>query len=316
MTTELLLGPNDDGRRADRILRKALPDLPLSALHRLFRAGKIRVQGKRIKADSRLHEGDSLSIAWRVGERDESSGRIDTPSPPSPPDSRRLEILFQNEDFLVANKGEGILVHGPDSLEEAVLQALAESVAASLSFRPGPLHRLDQGTSGIIVFSASLEGARSFSKALHDHKLQKDYLALLWGNLDRELCLEDRLERDKDGKKTLVSVGGKSARTLVWPLASAQTMTLARIRIEGGRTHQIRAHLGGAGFPLVNDCKYSGPRRPELNGGRFLLHAQRLEQENDISLNLPKKLEAPVPPEFLHIIATVFGPEAVRLMLY
>ncbi len=316
MTTDLLLGPNDDGRRADRIIRKALPELPLSAIHRLFRAGKIRIEGKRLKPDSRLQEGQTIKIEKPpadvcprgVGKRqDQSCHDAQLPKP---------DILFQNCNFLVINKDEGVLVHGPQSLEEAVRALLADHITASLSFRPGPLHRLDRGTSGIIVFSASLEGARSFSRALHEHQLQKEYLALVDGSLEQELLLDAPLERNREQRQTHISQDGKSARTRVRPIAQAQGTSLVSACIEGGRTHQIRAHLASAGHPLVNDRKYAGSTRREVNGGRFLLHAHRLAQEPGISLDLPLQLEAPLPPEFLQIISSIFGPEVAHLVLY
>jgi 23S rRNA pseudouridine955/2504/2580 synthase len=126
-----------------------------------------------------------------------------------------LDIIFENNDLLAVNKPVGIAVHGEDSLDTLIQTYLegrrqAASSPISLSFRSGPLHRLDQPTSGIVVFSKSLAGARLFSSLIQEHRLVKRYLALVDGCLNRAEMWEDALVRDKAARKTFAASGTAS----------------------------------------------------------------------------------------------------------
>jgi len=200
--------------------------------------------------------------------------------------------------LLVLNKPAGVPVHGPGGLDIIVQKYLYKKIPASLSFRPGPLHRLDQPTSGILVFSTSLAGAHYFTALTREGRLVKGYLALVEGLLTKEEVWEDRLVRDSQRHKTLAANGavdGKAALTRVRPLASAAGLTLVRAVIGTGRTHQIRAQAALHGHPLAGDRKYGGGFQPE----GFLLHAHTLT-------GLPVDLCAPPPPAFCRRVEELF----------
>jgi 23S rRNA pseudouridine955/2504/2580 synthase len=185
---------------------------------------------------------------------------------------------------------------------------LAPARSPSLSFKPGPLHRLDKPTSGIIVFSTSLEGARNFSALLRSRKIRKTYLALLDGLLDRDETWEDALVRDSEQGKSFTAphtndANAKEARTRVYPLTRTQDFTLARLEIDTGRTHQIRVQAAAHGHPLAGDRKYGGS---EQRGG-FLLHAWTLELPEQTLPGIPRRLEAPLPDNFTRRIRELFG---------
>jgi 23S rRNA pseudouridine955/2504/2580 synthase len=217
----------------------------------------------------------------------------------------------------VLNKPVGLAVHGPDSLETRVRAYLAPKLAASLSFKPGPLHRLDKPTSGIIVFSTNLAGARNFSALLRERRIRKTYLALLDGVLERDETWEDALVRDKEQGKSFTADAGddsaKEARTRVYPLAHTPmdrmpALTLARLEIDTGRTHQIRAQAAAHGHPLAGDRKYGGSGQR----GGFLLHAWTREHAVHDLPELPRRLEAPLPDNFKRRIGELFGEIDVR----
>jgi 23S rRNA pseudouridine955/2504/2580 synthase len=323
---ELLAAAGDDGRRLDRILRKALPDLPLSRIHRLLREGRIRVEGRRARPGDRIHAGQIIRVPAE-GAGPIVPGRRGTPpkkaEPDAGPEPGALEIIFENPDLLVLNKPAGLAVHGPRSLDSRVKSYLAPRLPPSLSFSPGPLHRLDKPTSGIVVFSASLAGARFFSALLRNGLLSKFYLAVVEGSIDESGVWEDELLRDRDLRKTLrVEQGergtggeiprGKPARTRFKPLGRGGGFTLLELKPETGRTHQIRAQAAFHGCPLAGDRKYGSrkdiPGRDRAGGISFLLHAWRLEipppglagkdiPGKEVSA-LPSLLEAPVPGYF------------------
>jgi 23S rRNA pseudouridine955/2504/2580 synthase len=287
---ELITGENDKGRRLDRILRKALPGHPLPLLHRLLRQGHVFVNGKRAKANDRLDSGVKISIPSL--EDAEKSATAVKPLP-------RPEILFQNSLFLAVNKPAGISVHGSDSLETMVRSFLADKLPPTLSFKPGPMHRLDKPSSGIVVFSAGIEGARLFSSLLKEQKVKKTYLAIVEGNVGKEEIWEDLLIRDKIKKKTFISKkksdNGKNAVTKVKPLSTKGGCTLVIAKIATGRTHQIRAQAAEHGHVLFGDKKYGS----NFKGGLFL-HARKMEF-------LDINIEAPLPQSFIKKIEELFG---------
>ena len=195
---------------------------------------------------------------------------------------------------------------------------------ASLSFKTGPLHRLDRKTTGLLAFSQNLQGAQCFSEKIKSHEIQKVYLALLEGNLTENQIWEEKIDkseisnekgtRRKDsGRFHTVSVNsdeGKMAHTEVTPLSHGlfwgKDVTLARVLIKTGRTHQIRAQAGFHGFPLLGDTAYgSGKIDSKKWGQDFFLHASELHFPPDNPLNLPEKISAPLPKAFENILNSI-----------
>lgn len=306
MPFTVVLGPDDEGRRLDRIMRKLLPQLPLSAIHRLLRQGLVLLGGKRAQASSRVHGGETLELRFplssldQVGRQDRGPQKLPYPIPGIP----NPQILWEGSGLLIVNKPSGILVHGPNSLDSWVQWYLSSKEVLSPVFRSGPLHRLDRGTSGIIAFSTSLEGAQRFSDALRERRINKRYLAVLDGTIMGEEEWEDTLERDKTLKMShLGSATGKLARTRLWPLTNNSKRTLALVQIDTGRTHQIRAQASAHGYPLSGDRKYG---TSSLAGGPFL-HAYEMEFPARLLSEETMQLRAPVPQLFLREIESLFG---------
>jgi 23S rRNA pseudouridine955/2504/2580 synthase len=344
---------DDDGRRLDRILRKALPEMSLSALHRLLRRGQVLVNGHAAAANERIHPGTVISIPLQEDTSNPETAaelnavhlnaktaelsavhlnaktaelsvvhlnakldavHLNAQIGGSP---AGLDILREDGGLLILNKPAGLAVHGgsaggkrgsfaavEDTLEKRVRSYLRGKLAPSLSFTPGPLHRLDKPTSGIIVFSTSLEGARRFSALLKDGKIRKRYLAILEGDLRQSEVWEESLLRDRATLKTLItgpssSAAARPARTRVVPLKrgrkAGKTYILAQFEIDTGRTHQIRAQAAHHGHPLAGDRKYGG------RGSRFFLHAAELEIPG-----IDLVIRAPPPEEFERAIGEIF----------
>ena len=295
------------------------PDTELSSLYRLIRRGKIKLNGKKVPPSARVREGDRIDVFFKPEISDtapDDRGRYaDRCYPVGSYDGGRQEpveqgtalktlIIHENRHVLVLNKPAGIVVHGPGSIDRMVSSYLKTKNPPSLSFRPGPVHRLDQNTSGILLFSKSLEGARTLSRLLRERKIKKNYVALLDGQLLLPVLWKDFLNRDS---RTRVSrpdeVAGKLALTRVTPVAPEKHITLVLCQIETGRTHQIRSQAALHHHPLTGDAKYGGSRLIPA----FLLHAASVLVEESAPLLGFSALMAPLPVRAKTLIETLLG---------
>jgi len=282
---ELITGENDKGRRLDRILRKALPGYPLPLIHRLLRQKRILIDGVPGKAQTLVDCNVKISIPSLKDEPVKNN--TDNSLKKSASILDKKSILWESCGLLAVNKPSGITVHGPHSLDSMVQVYLRNKLPPSLSFKPGPLHRLDKPSSGIVIFSVNLEGARLFSSLLHEQKVKKTYLAVVEGIVKKDEFWKDELLRDKEKKKTFITNNdscGKTALTKIIPLSNKGNLTLIKAEITTGRTHQIRAQAASHGFPLAGDIKYGGSKRKD----GFFLHAWKLDF-------LDYSIEAPLP---------------------
>ena len=323
MVIELKTGQNDAGRRLDRILRKALPDHSLSLIHRLLRQGKVLVNGSPAGPDERIHSGMTIRIETeeiglsKTRSFPEEKKERGSPSPALP------EIIWRGSGVIVFNKPPGLAAHGPGGMDGIVRTFLAEKLPPSLSFRPGPLHRLDKPSSGLIAFSESLEGARLFTGLLKEKKLIKTYLAIVEGHLTGDEIWRDELIRDKNIRKTFTAGGrpnlpdmpcpgrkAQDALTSVTAIAFRGGYTLIQAKIETGRTHQIRSQAAAHGHPLAGDVKYSGRKLSGAGRGGFYLHSWKIETNE--KERFPRLLIAPPPENFLSRVHILFGAENKR----
>jgi 23S rRNA pseudouridine955/2504/2580 synthase len=327
---KLKAGKDDHGRRLDRIIRKALPDYPLSLIHRLLRQKKILVDNKPATPSHRIEQGMVIQVYASVNHtlkqvnnnnvnpekiKVNKKDQFQTTNPQS-------LILWQGSGIIVFNKPQGLSTHGPNSLDTIVNAWLAEANALppSLSFKPGPLHRLDKPTSGIIVFSQTLEGAKLFSSLLREHKLEKTYIAIVENHEESksikndEYIWRDSLEHDKKSRKSLIKTAPlpqtpvqKEAITTVKTLASNDKYSLIEARIKTGRHHQIRAQAASHGHPLAGDIKYGAKPLPgQSRGGCFFLHAWKIRFIESPD-GFPQEIIAPLPERFQAQIEALFG---------
>ncbi|MCR4580443.1 MAG: RluA family pseudouridine synthase [Treponema sp.] len=256
-------GQNDSDRRLDKVLRALASDYSLSELYKFMRKGLVRVNGKKAKEDYRVQKGDLIQLASFIMVNTEKKSQEQI---------KLQNIVFENENLLVLNKPYDISVHGSDnSLDKSVRAYLSSFSQASLSFKPGPLHRLDRKTSGLIVFSKSLLGAQWFSQHINDHSLIKVYAAILQGHVESELSWKDYIYAREESGSGFHKVScshkketdeWKEAKSHCLPLAygnyKGKAVTLAQITIFTGRKHQIRAQSSLNGYPLLGDSAYGG----------------------------------------------------------
>ncbi len=326
--TELTAGPDDQGRRLDRVLRRVLPGVPLSALHRAFRKRRIRINGRRARPEHRLSPGETITLPPGL------AAEAVVPVSGNTRDAQRLEILLEGPELIAVNKPAGISTHGPASLQQLVAQYFSDRSNRSLAFRPAPLHRLDRDTSGVVLCAATIEGAQRFSELLRARRVSKWYLALLDGVVAEAAQWADTLERDtRTGRVQRAGFGrGQEATAEVTPLLlnREHRLTLAAVRLVTGRRHQIRAQAALRGVALLGDARYNPraedrtrshtthehhrrhrSRTPRARHDRgYLLHAATVVIEEGERLLGSRSVSAPLPEEGARRIRRLFGEAA------
>ena len=183
---EFNAGIDDNDRRIDKVLRNFIKDVPLSSIYKYIRKNLIKINNKKTTQDYRVKTGDVISIAaFIINDFSENQSELKNNLQKNEENTfqKDLEIVFQNEDILILNKPYDVLVHGSDnSLDKQVenyYKKINQNKSKSLSFTPGPLHRLDRKTTGLLSFSLSLNGARWFSENIKNHTIQKKYVSVV-----------------------------------------------------------------------------------------------------------------------------------------
>ncbi len=306
-------GSNDSGKRADTIFRKLLPGMPLSAIYREIRNGRLRINSRKISPSWRVSAEDTMEIHISLGSFISASEKEKTVqiNGKTDPEGFINSILFENSDIIIINKKRGELVHSGDkeekkpTLEQLVNRYLSGKIEPSLTFRPGPLHRIDRNTSGIVVFGKSIEGARVFSQLLREGKTEKKYIALFDGIIRKEVTWENTIIQDKNKKKSVAADDIKHGKavTTVKPIVSGRNNTLAFVTIPTGKYHQIRKQGELNSHPLTGDSKYRGSSVLPF----YLLHAYQLSvSEDDLICNF-KTVKAPLPDYFIKNLKNIFN---------
>lgn len=312
---------NDAGQRLDRFLRKYLSQAPLSRIYRAIRKD-VKINGKRGKEDTVLEEGDELSLY--ISDEELKSF---TETKKTVKAKRQFKIAYEDENILVAEKPFGLLTHG-DSHEKK--NTLANQVTDYLiqkgdynprterTFTPAPANRLDRNTTGLVLFGKNSESLRALNSMLRDRSaVSKYYITVVRGHLEDELVLSDRLVKNNAENKVKIlsadSDKGRQIITVVRPLETGRWYSLVEAELVTGRTHQIRAHLKSAGYPLIGDTKYGDARVNRMVSEKYrlntqLLHAYRLvfgEVSGPLEYLSGMEIKAQMPEGFEHIVSSL-----------
>ncbi len=287
---ELLVKPEGAGERLDSFLAGPLGSR--SRAQRLIDAGAVTVDGSPVPKRHRLAAGEIV----RVDERETRAAPV-AEGQPAP-----FTVAWEDEYLLVVDKPAGVVVHPARGHSTGTLvQALAGHVAGGdRAERPGIVHRLDRDTSGLLVVARSEQVHRALKAALQSRTITREYLALVEGRPpSRSGTIDAPLGRDRR-ERTVISTETDDPRDAVTHFEVERVLpdtTLLRVRLETGRTHQIRAHLRAIGHPVVGDPVYGTSGRYGLE--RQFLHAARLAFEHpvthepiDVVSPLPADLEA------------------------
>lgn len=301
MKKEIHVNEVNEKIRLDAYISKQMQDLSRSMIQKLLEGNKINVNGKSEKPAYKVQNGDIIEI--NIEEPKEV--KIEAQDIP-------LDIIYEDEDILVVNKQKGLVVHpangNPDgTLVNAVMAHCKDSLSGiGGELRPGIVHRLDKDTSGLLIIAKNDKAHIQMSNQIKNREVKKTYIALVRGTIaENEATINMPIGRStKDRKKMAVTKSGKEAVTHFKVLNRYTTdkgsYTLLEIKIDTGRTHQIRVHMAEIGHPVIGDVVYSNGKN-EFGVEGQCLHAKRLEFTHPITRK-EMKLEAPLPEYFKNII--------------
>ena len=283
--------------RLDKVVSNLEQNMSRETIQRMIKTGKILVNNKQEKASFKTTVGDLITLEEEIPEEIELK-----------PQEMPLDIIYEDDDMLVINKEKGIVVHpGNGNPDGTLANAVMAKCKGSLSgiggkIRPGIVHRIDKDTSGLIIVAKNDTAHINLSKQIQDRKVKKTYIALVRGVIkENEATINMPIGRSsKDRKKMAVTKDGKEAITHIKVLKRYNGFTLLEVKIETGRTHQIRVHLSEIGYPIVGDEVYSNGKNPFGVKGQ-MLHAEKLELKHPRT-GKDLTFEAPVPKYFANII--------------
>ncbi len=312
--TAVSVAPEHAGRRLDQFLASQLPDVSRARVQELIAQQKVLVEGKPAKASLRLRGGEHIALLASAERPPLRAVSEDIP----------LDVVYEDADLAVINKPAGMMVHAGagategarnrGTLVNALLHRFNALSEVGGNLRPGIVHRLDRNTSGLIVVAKHDRAHRKLAEQFARRQVHKTYIALVHGHLPQEKgSIQSPISRDllRRTRMTTRRTGGREALTHYRVQqrldASYGKFSLLDVKIETGRTHQIRVHLSSLGHPIVGDTLYGAPREippraagkpslPTLRLPRNFLHAAAIELHQPLT-GEPLVLERPLPPE-------------------
>jgi len=307
-TRFLDIPPQLAGQRLDRALAQLVPEYSRSRLQQWIRDGQVLLDGERTSPRTPVVEGARVQLRA-------VAQPLDSPVEAQPIE---LDIRYRDDHLLVINKPPGLVVHPAAGNRDGTLQNALLYADASLAAIPraGIVHRLDKDTSGLLVVARTLQAHGSLVRQLAERTVKREYLALVGAEVVAGGRIEAAIGRHPvDRKRMAVRPGGKTAATEYRVEARYQGFTLLRVRLETGRTHQIRVHLKHLGMPLVGDRTYGGRARHPRGASselravlqafpRQALHATRLGLHHPDSGEV-LQWESDPPSDFSELLAAL-----------
>jgi len=294
---EYIIDSDTQNIRLDKVITILNSELSRSMIQKLLEDGKILVNGKQEKPSYKTKINDKIEIEEIIAKEIELKAQ-DIP----------VDVIYEDSDIVVVNKPKGMVVHpangNPDgTLVNAIMNICKDSLSGiGGEIRPGIVHRIDKDTSGLLIIAKNDKAHINLSEQIKNREITKKYVALARGVIkENNATIDMPIGRsDKDRKKMAVRKDGKNAVTHFEVIKKYNGYTYLDIKIDTGRTHQIRVHLAEIGYPIVGDSVYSNGKNP-FNVVGQMLHAKSLEFKHPITGEI-LKLEAPLPEYFKKVL--------------
>jgi 23S rRNA pseudouridine1911/1915/1917 synthase len=307
LTRTLVVNSENEGVRLDAYLASQIEGWSRARLQHLIEDEEVLVNGKTAKSSYKLNANDEIEVEL-----------VAAPTTTFAPEDIPLDIVFEDDALIVINKPAGLVVHPAAGIQSGTLaNALAyhfEQLSTNAGLvRPGIVHRIDKGTSGLLVVAKTEMAHEHLANQFRERKVFKSYLALVHGVVERDAGrIEQPLARDPRNRTRMAIVrGGRGAVSLYKVRRRYDRFTLLDVEIKTGRTHQIRVHLSYLKHPVVGDEVYGAGRDntvrdPKLRAeirklGRTFLHAAELGFRHPIT-GEPLRFQSPLPAELQHLL--------------
>jgi 23S rRNA pseudouridine955/2504/2580 synthase len=307
------VSPDAAGQRLDKLVRKALRDVPLSHVYKMFRTRKIRVNGSRGRAEQVVAAGDAVVIR---GDEEQLLAKAE-PRRGAVAAAPTFGVLHEDADLLAVDKPAGLAAHPGTGIEGATLVEMSRAYLKvpddlpPTEFKPSPAHRLDRDTSGVVLVAKTRKAMVSLGEMFTSGEgVEKTYLALVKGKMPKEAGTIDLplSEHEQTGRsKAARGVNFQEAVTRWRVVSSMKEASLLSVTLLTGRTHQIRRHLEAVGHPVAGDRRYGDfawnrAARQRWGLRRMFLHAWRLALPHPTN-GAPLRLEAGLPAELAEALS-------------
>jgi 23S rRNA pseudouridine1911/1915/1917 synthase len=300
----VVVDEDQDGVRLDSFLTSVLPGQSRSQIQRLIKDGQVTGPIKDVRPSTAVKAGQEYAID------------IPAPAPAEPQaEALPLRIVFEDPDVVVLDKPAGMVVHpaaghASGTLVNALLHHVKDLSGIGGELRPGIVHRLDRGTSGLMVVAKNDRAHQELSRQFQDREVDKEYAALVWGVVHAGRRIEEPIGRDEKNRQKM-STRARRARSAVTRVTWARHfkgVSLLKLAIATGRTHQIRGHQSAIGHPIVGDATYGGVHRrvphdlrPVMRLERPFLHAMRLSFTHPAD-GRRVDFDSPLPPDLESVV--------------
>lgn len=298
---KIIITENESNQRLDKFLKKYFKNAPLSYIYKLLRKD-VKINGRKVPPNTRVIQGDEITIYIREDKAEEFIRKKSWEAISGGASGRRLTIAYEDDHILIAEKPSGLLVHGTgeekkNTLTNRVIEYLMETgeycIRNAKTFVPASVNRLDRNTSGLVIFGKNYASVKCLNHMMREGGyIHKYYLTIVKGEIKVPLHLKDMMVKDESLNKVKVhrpsvretdeinaedaAKQGKKMETKIRPIEVKNGYTLAEAELITGRTHQIRAQLAAAGYPIIGDGKYGDQKVNNIIFEHYGLSSQYL----------------------------------------
>ena len=314
-----IVNDKESGQTLEKYIKKVLSYAPLSFIYKLFRKKDVKVNGHWQKEKYVISEGEEIMVFVTDEQLEEFKKKYNYVAS----DAIKDWILYEDDNVLLINKPRGVLVQKDDGYKDKPLDQMVIEYLMfkgeydpqnDLAFKPGPAHRIDRNTSGIVIFGKNHDALAYLFELFQKHELiGKHYLCLVTGDIQEEGTVDVPLRKNFDTKKVVVaplSSGAKTAKTIYHPIERFGDFTLLDITLVTGRTHQIRVHMSYIRHHVVGDGKYGDFKVNNMVDREYgfknqFLHASEVhfgQLEKPLTNLSRKSFKAEMPQEYIDLL--------------